>query len=298
MSQFTEPILRDALRAVCAEHDLPHRGARLLHHYSNAVFVLPAVNVVVRFTTSKRIGQTIAASQSMVSRLIHENGLPATEPIERLTPVRLSSGLTASFWRYYRQPEPGQQFAATDLAELIRQLHVVRGLDEGLPRWEALSSLRGELSREEPLHGLSHAEAEWLRDTASDIAQNVSSQAWPLGVGLIHGDAWVGNLLWNGREPTLGDWDNVSVGPREVDLIPTWHAAVRYGRDWVPEFVDVYGHDLADNPTFDLLLRMRDLAQLTGPLKRAAESPQHHAVLRQRLDAIRSGDRTQRWLAL
>jgi hypothetical protein len=42
--------------------------------------------------------------------------------------------------------------------------------------------------------------------------------------------------------------DSVSNGPREVDLIPTWHAAARYGRDetWIQAFVAEYGYDLRD----------------------------------------------------
>ena len=298
MTQFTEPFLREALVSVCEQRDLPHSGARLLHHYSNAVFLLAPVGVVVRLTTSQRTSRTIGTSQATVTRLVHEHGFSATEPLDDVPPVRLLSGVTASFWRYYPQPDGTRPFEAADLAGLLRQLHAVAGLDAGLPSWEPLGSLRGELARDEPLHGLSNGEAAWLRGAAGDIVQEMSEQEWPLGTGLIHGDAWAGNLLWNGNQPILGDWDSVAVGPREIDLVPTWHAAVRYGRDWVRDFVDVYGHDLASNPTFDLLLRMRDLVQLTGPLKRAAESPQHRAVLRQRFEAIRAGDRAERWVAL
>lgn len=60
---------------------------------------------------------------------------------------------------------------------------------------------------------------------------------------MIHGDAWAGNLL-SAPETSpigavLGDWDWVSAGPREVDLIPTWHAAARYGKgaSWVSDFI-------------------------------------------------------------
>jgi hypothetical protein len=55
-------------------------------------------------------------------------------------------------------------------------------------------------------------------------------------------------LLRGGRgEVVLGDWDWVSIGPREIDLIPTWHAAARYGKGetWVSDFVHRYGYDLS-----------------------------------------------------
>nr|WP_280218565.1 phosphotransferase [Nocardia neocaledoniensis] len=110
-----------------------------------------------------------------------------------------------------------------------------------------------------------------------------TAATWPLGHGLIHGDAWAGNLLWDTTRPPhtqalLGDWDWAGIGPRKVDLIPTWHAAIRYGRDqaWVNDFIDTYRYDLTDYPDgYHLLRRMRDLVQLSGPLRRSSTSPQH-----------------------
>jgi hypothetical protein len=300
MTLFTEPVLRRALAAACAQRDLPVKDARLVHHYSNAVYVLPAVDVVVRLTTSRRTSQLLDVTQAAVAHLVHDHAFPATAPFEDCPPVRLPTGIAASFWRYYPQPASSRPFTSADLAALLSQLHTVPALDIELPAWEPLTSLRAELAHDEPPHGLSCDEAEWLRHAADDVARQVLETTWTLGTGLVHADAWAGNLLWDGDRPILGDWDNIAIGPREIDLIPTWHAAVRYGRDraWTRDFIDVYGYDLTTDPGFDLLLRMRDLVQLTGPLKRAAESRQHLAVLRQRFDAIHADDRTARWVAL
>ena len=98
----------------------------------------------------------------------------------------------------------------------------------------------------------------------------------------------------------LGDWDWVSMGPREIDLIPTWHAAARYGKpaSWVSDFASQYGYDLARWEGYPVLLAMRDLVQLTGPIRRARDSDPHRQVLRQRLDSLQSGDTTSVWTAL
>jgi hypothetical protein len=100
-----------------------------------------------------------------------------------------------------------------------------------------------------------------------------------------------------GQVPTtstvlLGDWDSVACGPREVDLIPSWHAARRYRTDpdWARRFADRYGYDLAASPRFELLMEMRDLVQLSGPLRHARRSPVHAQALRQRLDGSRARD--------
>ena len=98
----------------------------------------------------------------------------------------------------------------------------------------------------------------------------------------------------------LGDWDWVSTGPRDVDLIPTWHAATRYGKSasWISDFTSRYGYDLASWEGFPALMAMRDFVQLTGPIRRARDSAPHRQVLHERFDSLRRGDTTSVWTAL
>jgi hypothetical protein len=115
-----------------------------------------------------------------------------------------------------------------------------------------------------------------------------------------------GNLLWTPNATPrpdrvlLGDWDQVAHGPREVDLIPTWHAAHRYGKgpSWTGNFVHHYRHDLTGWSGFPTLLAMRDLAQISGPLHRAAHSQPHARALRQRVIDLQAGDTSTIWTAL
>lgn len=113
------------------------------------------------------------------------------------------------------------------------------------------------------------------------------------------------NLLWSSSTPrpddvVLGDWDRVAYGPREVDLVPTWHAARRYGKgsDWTRQFIGEYGHDLAYWSGLPTLLAMRDLVQVSGPLRRAPQSAPHARALRQRVHSLRAGDTSTVWTAL
>lgn len=299
MRNFTEPLLRDQLEQACSARDLPVERPRLVHHYSNAVFVLPALEVVVRLT----VGQTVHAmgvTQEVTRWLVDEHAFPATAPIDATPPVHLDSGLTASFWRYYDQPSDPPPFRSAHLADLLRRLHDLPAPPVSLPTWEPFGSLRRILSHDGALSGLSDDEVTWLRGQVEAIDRQLATARWPLGLGLIHGDSWAGNLLWDRDQVILGDWDNVSLGPREIDLIPTWHAAIRYGRrpSWVQEFAATYGYDLAGNDSFDLLLQMRDLVQLSGPLRRAEESEPHLAALRQRFEGIRTGNRSESWIGL
>ena len=292
-----------ALTIACRRHDLDAAGAALIHHYSNAVYLLPAVPAIARIAVDAdperlRITQKVTA-------WLETQGFAVTAPLPHAELVEVDDRTCVTFWTYYPQPDLDRHepFTSVHLGALIKALHGIGEPPAELADWIPLETLGRVLQTAAATAALSADERDWLVRRVDDLHIELGEFDWPLGHGLIHGDAWAGNLLWNTTirpaTPLLGDWDSVSRGPREVDLIPTWHAATRYGRDeaWIQAFVDQYGYDLRDWDGYNTLLMMRDLAQLPGPIRRAS-SPPYAAVLRQRLDAIQAGDRTNTWTAL
>jgi hypothetical protein len=287
----------------CAAANLDARGARLLHHSTNAVYHLPAENAVARVTIAPdaavRIPRVVAAARWLVG----DHHFPATRPLPGAEPVIREPDTVVSFWIYYPPPEPVEPLTSTHLAALLRTLHQIEAAPP-LPAWVPLASLSGTIADPALSASLTGDERHWLQDRIEHLLDELANLDWPLGVGIIHGDAWAGNLLPAPGTPpvnaVLGDWDWVSMGPREVDLIPTWHAATRYGKGaaWSEAFAHRYGYDLACWEGFRTVMDMRDLVQLTGPLRRAGASPRHRAALRQRLRSLRAGDTTARWVAL
>ncbi|MEW2384049.1 aminoglycoside phosphotransferase family protein [Micromonospora sp. NPDC047707] len=295
------PELRRVLETACAEVGLSPVGAELIHHYSNAVYLLPAERAVARLTMGAP--DRVYRSQAVTRWLVEQAQVSATVPLPGVMPV-VDAATTVSFWVHYPQPSSGRQFTSAHLARVVRQLHDVDEVPFSLERWEPLASLHGALREPGAAHNLSAEERAWLLDHLEDVGSQVRALDSPLGYGVIHGDAWAGNLLWDtaaGPDAVvLGDWDWVSYGPREIDLIPSWHAAIRYGRgqDWADAFAEVYGYDLARWDGFATLLHMRDLVQLTGPLRRAGDSPAFAEVLRERLAGVRSESSGAVWRAL
>jgi hypothetical protein len=292
--------LHAQLVSACRHRGIDPAGARLLHHYSNAIFHLPAPDALVRITVGTADLDRVRLTQTVTAWLARTHHFPATAPYRSIEPVRLDDGAIASFWEYHQQPE-ALTYTSADLADLLGRLHRIDGADQlsGISQWQPLTSLETALSDGVPETVLSAEDLAWLKQEITAVRKELCGIDWDLPAGLIHGDAWAGNLLADGRtaELLLGDWDWVSIGPREVDLVPTWHAARRYGRDatWTARFAETYGYDLATSQGFETLMRMRDFMQLTGPLRRAATQPRYLEALRQRLAGIRSGDRQEQW---
>ncbi|GGP72610.1 aminoglycoside phosphotransferase [Saccharothrix coeruleofusca] len=269
-------------------------GAHVVHDYATTVAVLPVEHAVARIA----VGDQLAAARTVlaVTRWLAERGYPLALPLAGTDAV-LVSGRTVTFWRYYLQLDHPPLDSAV-LGELVRRLHQVRECPIRLPRWRALDSLERGVADPQTSSVLSAEDRTWLLQRIPRLRDELDAITWPLGTGLIHGDAWAGNLLWDPASSTalLGDWDSVAWGPREVDLAPSWHAARRYRSepDWALRFADRYGYDLAISPGFGLLMQMRDLVQISGPLRHARHSPEHARALRQRLDGSRAGD-SGRW---
>jgi hypothetical protein len=293
-----------AMREASAAAGLDASGARLIHHYSNAIYLLPAQNAIARVTYGRDATGRVTSSQAVTRWLAQECQFPATQPLADTTSPVTVDGAVVSFWTYYPQPASPPPLTSGHLAVLLRLLHQAGTPPVSLPAWVPLASLQATV--QDPLlsAALTDDERAWITTRITEMRDKIAGLDWPLGSGLIHGDAWAGNLLSCPEAPpagvVLGDWDWVSTGPREIDLIPTWHAAARYGKaaSWVSDFVREYGYDLSQWEGYPVLMSMRDLVQLTGPIRRARDSDPHFRALRQRLDSLRCGDTTSIWRAL
>lgn len=289
-----EQVLREA----CREQELDADGAVPLSCSSNAIYLLPVHGLVARVTIGTANLLDRAERAHAVSRWLVAHDFRAVEPAPDRPPVPIGQDAAVSFWIYYSQ-EAHPDLGAAVMGRLLRELHKIERPPMELPQWVPLESLYNTLIDDTLARALTDNERSWLLRHIHALRVELDELSWPLGHGLIHGDAWAGNLLWDGPAATarLCDWDWTSIGPREVDLVPTWHAHVRYGRgsDWVREFIAEYGHDLGAWEGYDALLRMRDLVQLSGPIRSAHESPNHAAALRQRFNDIRTGRRRTTW---
>lgn len=138
----------------------------------------------------------------------------------------------------------------------------------------------------------------WLRDRIAELTER-----WlDLGVDdepvLLHGDAWIDNLLrCTDGHVVLCDWDGVSVGPREWDLVHTYHGQRRFGLTAadVDAFADAYGSDLRSWPGYSTLMEVRDIYAVGIHIRNAAADPFSRRELPRRLDSLTRGEQHARW---
>ncbi|WP_410676520.1 phosphotransferase [Amycolatopsis sp. cmx-4-68] len=135
----------------------------------------------------------------------------------------------------------------------------------------------------------------WLIGERDRLLDDFQGLAFPLGAGLIQGDAYPGNTLWDDDRVLLGDWDEPAWGPRELDLANTIQGGIRFGRTpaELDAFTTAYGYDPRDWTGIDTLVRIRDLHTLGSFLRRAGNGDAAAAAeLRRRMQSLRYNDRS------
>src|SRR5215470_844701 len=278
------------LVAACRQAGLDPAGAVLLRYHVNAVYHLPHADAVARMGPLKRLEQ--ARRGVHVTRWLSARGFPATAPLDVEQAVQIDD-YVVTFWRYYdhtrHHPPP------SELARLLRQLHSFALPPYPLPTYEPLESFFDELNTHGP-NVLSVFEYDFLHEQAQALRRAYADLVSVLGRGLIHGDARVGNMLWDADAVVLGDWDSVSLGPRELDPVITYQGT-RYGRSQadLDDFSQAYGWDIRTWPGYTTLRDIRDLQTLSAPLRLAVDRPQVADELHHRIRGLRAKDYEQQW---
>lgn len=123
-----------AMRRASTLAGLNAAGARLIHHYSNAIYLLLAQNAVARITYGHDAAEQVALSQAITRWLAQEQHFPATQPLDNSMPVAVGTAVV-SFWAYYPQPENAPPLTSAHLAVLLRLLHQCETPPIALPTW-------------------------------------------------------------------------------------------------------------------------------------------------------------------
>ena len=279
-----------ALRSSTERCGLDPRGALLLRSFATAAYHLPAVDAVVRIAPLTWPDKAARLATSVnVTRWLAKTGFPTVEPLRVDQPV-IADGYAVTFWRYL--PQDGPAPSPPDLARLLRKLHQIDPPPEPLPRYRPLVSVRQAI---ESSHVIDEDERAWLRNRCDELLATYDRLRFPLPAGMIHGDAWRGNLLRDGPRVVLADWDEISIGPREIDLVPTLQGT-RFGLS-EPErdaFITVYGHDIRGWDGYPVLREIRELSTTTALLHEGNANEVAQRELQVRLRSIRSGN-DQQW---
>jgi Ser/Thr protein kinase RdoA (MazF antagonist) len=286
---------QDALADACAQAGLDASGASVLYDRSNTVYKLAGQPVVVRlrYARGSSAWRDRLAISVQVTGWLHAQGFPAVRPLDIAQPVQVH-GYLVTFWHFVSAS--GQPWEDVDsLGRLLRRLHGLGDPPAELPQARPMSSLREDAER---CAWLTDEQRSWVLGRAEALTRQYDETTWTLGCGMIHGDAYADNVIHTLDGAVLADWDSVSYGPREQDIVPA-SIRHRFGRplsEW-HQFCAAYGVDPDDLPGLDVLRQMRELRTLV-PYIRSTGKPEVQAEVTRRIADLMSGTQPEPWQAL
>jgi len=282
-----------ALRHAARRSGLDARGAQLVRLFATAVYHLPAAGAVARIApVTSPDSVTRLDTSVLVTRWLTEIGFPSVEPLPVEQPVT-GNGCVATFWRYL--PQNGPEPMPADLGRLLRRLHELGPPPVALSAYRPLVSTCRAIASS---RSIDEEERAWLGEQCERLVDAYGQLSFQLPAGMIHGDAYRGNLLRDGHRVVLADWDAVSIGAREIDLIPTLQAT-RFGLpdDQRDGFIAAYGQDIRSWDGYSVLRDIRELSTLTALLRDGHADTIARRQLRVRLRSLRTDD-NRRWTPL
>ncbi|WP_280483880.1 phosphotransferase family protein [Nocardia farcinica] len=292
---------RNALATVCRIFGMNSRGARQLHHRSNAVYLLPGEDgrgVIVRLAPDTDLRRQRATTAVAVTHWLSEQ---ATEPIG-LQPLSgdqpvFAAGAVATFWPYCPTTTPA---TLTDVATLLRRLHSQPVPPFAVPEYRPLHRLREALDLDDARHepALPADDRQWVRNRTEELVEAYRATDFPLGIGVVHADAHTENVVWTGNAYVLIDWDQSCIGPRELDLIGGLPDHFQRPEPERRGFLGAYGYDLLRWPGWRLLRDIAELHSIASYIRLAPHKPSAAEQLEVRVRSLRLGDRRTLWRAV
>lgn len=194
---------------------------RLLRTGSNLVFADPEARVVLRVQVPSH-EEAVRANLQRVTALLAEDA-PIVGPA--FPSIAVTGEAVVTQWRL------GDAIginAHASLGHALRGLHQVDSASLELPVLQIESKVRHRLANLDPDIPAS------LVDSLRDHAENALAlfRQMPTDRPLVlHGDAHVGNLVMMDGRPLLIDLDDLCIGSREFDLLPTYVSFKRFHGD-------------------------------------------------------------------
>ncbi|MEV5434474.1 aminoglycoside phosphotransferase family protein [Streptomyces sp. NPDC052682] len=279
------------LAAACSAAGLDPSAAEPIRIAENEIWRLPRQRAIVRIA---RPGQLAAAAREIrVAKWLADNDVPAVRALPIDQPVDVS-GRPVTFW----EELPGHTDGTVrDVVQLLKRLHPLPVPDFPLGELDPFVRVS---ARIDGATSLTEDDRSWLRRRHDELRHQWAQRPTGLADCVVHGDAWVGNVARTASGPILLDFERVSVGPPEWDLVSTAVKLTTTGAVSPPEyaeFCDLYGLDVTQWEGYELLSAARELRMATYAAQHAATRPEWQKEAQYRVDCLRGrrGPRPWNW---
>lgn len=282
------------LTQACAAAGLDPADAEPVRLAENAIWRLPNA-VIVRIA---REGQWASAVREVtVARWLADNHISAARPLSGVEQPVEASGRPVTFWEELPAHTPG---SVLDVARILKQLHKLPAPTFPIGRLDPFVRVA---QRIDAATTLPPGDRTWLYGRLADLELAWADISPGLPDCMVHGDAWVGNIVRTQTGAHLLDFERCSVGPPEWDLVSTAVKLTSTGAVTSEEYAHFcaeYGTDVTAWSGYSTLAAIRELRMTSYAAQHAAAHPEWRHQAQHRVDCLRGrvGPRPWRWTGI
>ncbi len=289
---WTGTDARRAATAMCEQAGLRGSDLELLRFGSNAVFGVDEGHVlrVMRPTTSEA---DVRRETDLVREFVRLD-IPAVRLADIPAQPLRALGCLGTIWERLEEPDQGNLHS--QLGQLVRIFHqCTGGLRVPLEPWRQLASSDRRLVARRDHYA--PEDVTMLTRWSERIATELDQVKPALPAGVIHGQAEIGNVLSRAGQPVLIDFEQVSIGPREWDLVHTAVVVTRFGRpeQCYRDFADAYGFDVRSWDGYETHRRLWELCATTWLMQHDHGDHKIAREIKVRLGTWRDDNPDTRW---
>ncbi|MEU7839249.1 aminoglycoside phosphotransferase family protein [Nonomuraea sp. NPDC049129] len=291
---FTSHEALTTLQETCEVTGLAGQDARLIRLGENALFVLPAEQVVVRIARSLEVLDDVR-KEVAVSAWLRQAGIPAAEATAHPQPF-IVRDKPVTLWHLVS--DSGSPASLNDLAYVLRDLHradVPAGLE--LPHLEILSRVSERITAASVL---TEQDRQFLLARRQELQSAYDALTFSLPSCAVHGDAHSDNLIRTADgDIVLIDFERFAFGPPETDLAVT---AIEHAVGWgtraeYDQFAEHYGFDVLAWEGYPVLRDINELKMTTWLMQNVNEDKAVAQEFRNRLFCLKTPDAPRQWRA-
>ncbi|GAA3457996.1 phosphotransferase family protein [Saccharothrix longispora] len=272
MSSAGHRASRAVMHAAAVRAGLDATGAEVIRLGENDLYRLPGA-VVARVA---RPGQDTAAGREVrVARWLEDGDVPAVRVLRDVKQPVVVQGRSVTFWH---ELPPHEHGTTIDVAVALRRFHALRPPNDFvLPELDPFVRLDERIRSASTLHDNDRT---WLLGRVAELRQVYATLPPGLPRGVVHGDAWRGNVVrTHDGEVLLLDFERCALGPPEWDLVSTavaHHTVHRLSTTEWSAYCDAYGFDVTTWTGFNVLRDIRELRMTSMALQLATTSPNRY----------------------
>jgi thiamine kinase-like enzyme len=291
-----ESFIPDRTRAllfdICDRVGLDCSDAFLLRHQTNAVYQLKTAPIIVKIARPDYDVEHIRRTVDL-TRWLSRMNFPTLSLLDLDQPI-VVNGSAVTFWPYLPQTRP---IEAGDIARPLRELHALPEPPVSLQSIDAVSAIRYSLREQ---HILSSDDKAVLVERCNRLATVLKDVRFESAPRMIHGDPQHANTLWNGGRAILCDWDSVSFGNPEWDLVTIEVHCRRFGysEESYRDFCRIYGRNIRDWSGYPVLRDLRELRMISTNARKSSPMSRGAVEVRERVSQIRRGESDAIWSIL